>query len=80
MIFRKYIIRNVDWTTEDIADMKNLVQNPYFKTMWKLLDRRKDERKEEIVNGKGGRDRLDELTDLIYELTNYADPQRAKDQ
>jgi hypothetical protein len=71
---RPYTIRNVEWSSEDSPDMKSLIQNPYFKTMWKLLDRRIDQRKEELVNGQDTRSRIDEIKDLIYELQSYDSP------
>lgn len=69
-----FVIQHEEWKKEDDSDMRDLVGLPQFSLMTKLLQKRLNKLTEDLVNGADTRGRIDEIKDLILELTNYASP------
>lgn len=63
-----------EWTHEDDDDMKMFTQTSHYTVLCKMLNKRIDQRTTDLVNGKETKDRIDEISDLLLELQNYADP------
>lgn len=71
---RVFNIVREEWTREDDDDMKMFTQTSYYTVLCKMLNKRIDQRTTDLVNGKETRDRIDEISDLLLELQNYANP------
>lgn len=63
-----------EWTREDDDDMRMFTQTSYYTVLCKMLNKRIDQRTTDLVNGKETKDRIDEISDLLLELQNYANP------
>jgi len=63
-----------EWTREDDDDMRTFTQTSYYTVLCKMLNKRIDQRTTDLVNGKETKDRIDEISDLLLELQNYANP------
>ena len=73
---KQFTIHREEWTGEDTDDLKMLLSFPKITALVKLIEHRISSRTEDLVNGKDTRDRIDELSDLLLELKNYADSSR----
>lgn len=67
---KNFTIQHEEWTLDDTDDLRMLKEFPKFPALVKLINNRLNSRKEDLVNGKDSRDRIDELADLLLEL-NY---------
>lgn len=69
-----FTIEHPEWTHEEDDDMRLFVQSVHYNILVKCLHKRLNKRTEELVNGSDTRDRIDEISDLLLELQNYANP------
>lgn len=65
-----------EWTNDDDGFMKQLVEYRAFPSLRKLINRRLNTRIDSLIEteGRGTRQVIQELTDLLRELDNYANP------
>lgn len=72
----KYIIERKELTPDDIGYLRELKGTPLYEALGKVIGNRIDARKEDLTNAKwfdlrSNRARIDELHDLLLELTAY---------
>ena len=71
---KPFVIHYEPMSPEDHDSLRDLIGSRGYGALLKLLQKRIQNRTEDLVNGQDTRKQIEELKDLILELESYANP------